>query len=63
MRNLLSAANHRHRHMIAAWIRTVFTHPDPDSTRRQPQLVPRNRQLFRQKIAFDLGGWGSNPRP
>jgi transposase-like protein len=39
MRNLLCAANHRHRQMIAALIRTVFAQPDADTARAQLRAV------------------------
>ena len=39
MRNLLSAAHHRHRQVIAALIRTVFAQPDPDAARTQLRAV------------------------
>jgi putative transposase len=39
MRNLLSAAHHRHRAMIAALIRTVFAQPDADTARAQLRAV------------------------
>ena len=39
MRNLLSAAHHKHRQMIAALIRTVFAQPDADTARTQLRAV------------------------
>ena len=39
MRNLLSAAHHRHRQVIAALIRTVFAQPDADTARTQLRAV------------------------
>ena len=39
MRNLLSAAHHKHRAMIAALIRTVFAQPDADTARSQLRAV------------------------
>jgi transposase-like protein len=39
MRNLLSAAHHRQRSMIAALVRTVFAQPDADSARTQLRAV------------------------
>jgi transposase-like protein len=39
MRNLLSAARHQHRQVIAALIRTVFAQPDADSARVQLRSV------------------------
>lgn len=39
MRNLLSAAHHRHRAMIAALVRTIFAQPDADSARAQLRAV------------------------
>jgi putative transposase len=44
MRNLLSAANHRHRQVIAALIRTIFVQPDnPESPRVLWRLQPLRR--------------------
>lgn len=39
MRNLLTAAHHRHRQMIAALIRTVFAQPDAEAARLQLRAV------------------------
>jgi transposase-like protein len=39
MRNLLAAAQHRHRQVIAALIRTVFAQPDADAARAQLRAV------------------------
>ena len=39
MRNLLSAANHRHRQVIAALIRTIFAQPDHDTASAQLRAV------------------------
>jgi putative transposase len=39
MRNLLAAAQHRHRQVIAALIRTVFAQPDADAARTQLRAV------------------------
>jgi transposase-like protein len=39
MRNLLTAAHHRHRAMIAALIRTVFAQPDADTAKAQLRAV------------------------
>lgn len=39
MRNLLAAAHHRHRQMIAALVRTVFAQPDADTARTQLRAV------------------------
>jgi len=39
MRNLLSAAPHRQRAMIAALVRTVFAQPDADTARTQLRSV------------------------
>ena len=39
MRNLLSAAHHRQRPMIAALVRTVFAQPDADTARAQLRAV------------------------
>jgi transposase-like protein len=39
MRNLLSAARHQHRAMIAALIRTIFAQPDGDTARAQLRAV------------------------
>jgi transposase-like protein len=39
MRNLLAVANHQHRLMIAALIRTIFAQPDAQGARAQLRLV------------------------
>jgi transposase-like protein len=39
MRNLLAAARHQHRAMIAALIRTIFAQPDGDTARAQLRAV------------------------
>jgi putative transposase len=49
MRNLLAAANHRHRQMIAALIRTVFAQPDAAPLhRRRPHRQPRPTTVARR---------------
>jgi transposase-like protein len=39
MRNLLAAAHHRQRAMIAALVRTVFAQPDGETARTQLRAV------------------------
>ncbi len=39
MRNMLAAARHQHRQMIAALIRTIFAQPDADTARTQLRAV------------------------
>jgi len=39
MRNFLAAANHQHRSIVAALIRTIFAQPDPDGARAQLRNV------------------------
>jgi transposase-like protein len=54
MRNLLSAANHRHRQMIAALIRTVFAQPDADSARTQLRAVVDQLEPYAPAVAERL---------
>ncbi len=54
MRNLLSAANHRHRAMIAALIRTVFAQPDADTARAQMRAVVDQLRPYAPTVAERL---------
>jgi putative transposase len=54
MRNLLSAAQHRHRQVIAALIRTVFAQPDPDSARTQLRAVVDQLSPYAPAVAERL---------
>ncbi len=54
MRNLLSAANHRHRQMIAALIRTVFAQPDADTARTQLRAVVDQLRPYAPTVADRL---------
>ena len=54
MRNLLSAANHRHRQMIAALIRTVFAQPDADTARTQLRAVVDQLRPYAPAVADRL---------
>ena len=54
MRNLLSAANHRHRQMIAALIRTVFAQPDGDAARTQLRAVVDQLEPYAPGVAQRL---------
>ena len=54
MRNLLSAANHRHRQMIAALIRTVFAQPDADTARSQLRAVVDQLEPYAPAVAERL---------
>ena len=56
MRNLLSAAHHRHRQMIAALIRTVFAQPDADSARSQLRAVVDQLAPYAPTVAERLQG-------
>src|SRR3954470_4975094 len=56
MRNLLSAAHHRHRQMIAALIRTVFAQPDADSARAQLRAVVDQLGPYAPTVAERLQG-------
>ena len=55
MRNLLSAANHRHRAMIAALIRTIFAQPDHDTASRQLRAVDDQLTPYAPAVAERLG--------
>ena len=54
MRNLLSAAQHRHRQVIAALIRTVFAQPDPDAARAQLRAVVDQLSPYAPAVADRL---------
>ena len=54
MRNLLSAAHHRHRQVIAALIRTVFAQPDPDAARTQLRAVVDQLSPYAPTVAERL---------
>jgi putative transposase len=54
MRNLLAAANHRHRQMIAALIRTVFAQPDAVSARAQLRAVVDQLMPYAPTVAERL---------
>ena len=54
MRNLLAAANHRHRQMIAALIRTVFAQPDAVSARVQLRAVVGQLMPYAPTVAERL---------
>jgi putative transposase len=54
MRNLLSAATHRHRQMIAALIRTVFAQPDADTARTQLRAVVDQLRPYAPAVAERL---------
>lgn len=54
MRNLLSAATHRHRQMIAALIRTVFAQPDADTARTQLRAVVDQLRPYAPAVADRL---------
>ena len=56
MRNLLSAAHHKHRQMIAALIRTVFAQPDADSARAQLRAVVDQLAPYAPTVAERLQG-------
>jgi len=56
MRNLLSAAHHRHRQMIAALIRTVFAQPDANSARSQLRAVVDQLAPYAPTVAERLQG-------
>ena len=59
MRNLLAAAHHRHRAMIAALIRTVFAQPDADTARTQLRAVVDQLTPYAPTVAERLAGDGS----
>ena len=54
MRNLLSAANHRHRQVIAALIRTIFAQPDGDTARAQLRAVVEQLRHYAAGVAERL---------
>ena len=54
MRNLLAAASHRHRQVIAALIRTVFAQPDPDAARTQLRAVVDQLSPYAPAVAERL---------
>src|SRR3954454_1011091 len=54
MRNLLAAASHRHRQVIAALIRTVFAQPEPDSARTQLRAVVDQMSPYAPAVAERL---------
>jgi putative transposase len=54
MRNLLSAAHHRHHAMIVALIRTVFAQPDADTARAQLRAVVDQLQPYAPSVAERL---------
>ena len=53
-RNLLAAAHHRHRQMIAALIRTVFAQPDADAARTQLRSVVDQLEPYAPTVAERL---------
>src|SRR5215213_7670079 len=54
MRNLLSAAPHRQRAMIAALVRTVFAQPDADTARTQLRAVVEQLTPYAPAVAERL---------
>jgi putative transposase len=54
MRNLLAAANHRQRAMIAALVRTVFAQPDADTARSQLRAVVDQLRPYAPTVAERL---------
>jgi putative transposase len=54
MRNLLSAAHHRQRAMIAALVRTVFAQPDGDTARTQLRAVVDQLTPYAPSVAERL---------
>ena len=54
MRNLLAAANHRHRQVIAALIRTIFVQPDRDSATTQLRAVVEQLRAYAPGVAERL---------
>jgi len=54
MRNLLSAANHRHRQVIAALIRTIFVQPDHDTATAQLRAVVDQLRPYAPTVAERL---------
>ena len=54
MRNLLSAANHRHRQVIAALIRTIFVQPDATTATAQLRAVVEQLRPYAPAVAVRL---------
>ena len=54
MRNLLSAANHRHRQVIAALIRTIFVQPDTKTATAQLRAVVDQLRPYAPAVADRL---------
>jgi putative transposase len=54
MRNLLSAANHRHRQVIAALIRTIFVQPDGETAQAQLRAVVEQLRPYAPAVADRL---------
>jgi transposase-like protein len=54
MRNLLAAANHRHRQVIAALIRTIFVQPDRTSATTQLRAVVEQLRAYAPGVAERL---------
>lgn len=54
MRNLLAAANHRHRQVIAALIRTIFVQPDADTATAQLRAVVEQLTPYAPAVAERL---------
>ena len=54
MRNLLSAANHRHRQVIAALIRTIFVQPDAATATIQLRAVVEQLRPYASGVADRL---------
>lgn len=54
MRNLLAAANHRHRQVIAALIRTIFVQPDATTATAQLRAVVEQLRPYAPTVADRL---------
>jgi transposase-like protein len=54
MRNLLAAANHRHRQVIAALIRTIFVQPDSPTATAQLRAVVNQLRPYAPAVADRL---------
>jgi transposase-like protein len=54
MRNLLAAANHRHRQVIAALIRTIFVQPDSPTATAQLRAVGNQLRPYAPAVADRL---------
>jgi transposase-like protein len=54
MRNLLAAARHEHRHLIAALIRTIFVQPDHDTATTQLRAVVDQLEAIAPVVAERL---------